>query len=74
MTNTTSDEPTERNRRVIHATCMTHGGPRGFANLVMRKLDGEIELDPHATGACVLQLDEAGAVEVWDQLGEWLGR
>jgi hypothetical protein len=62
-----------RNRRVIPATCTTHGGTRGFTNLVMRKLDGEIEFDPHAVGACVLRLDEQAATQVRDQITEWLG-
>jgi hypothetical protein len=66
-------EPTGGNRRVIHVSCSTHGGPAGFTNLVMRKLDGEIELDPHATGACVIRLDEDAAAAVRDQLSEWLG-
>ena len=42
------------NRRVIHATCSRHGGPLGFTNLVVSKRDGQIELDPHADGSCVL--------------------
>jgi hypothetical protein len=61
------------NRRVVHVSCSTHGGPAGFTNLVLRKLDGEIELDPHATGACVIRLDEDAATAVRDQLSEWLG-
>jgi hypothetical protein len=61
------------NRRVIHVNCSTHGGARGFTNLVLRKLGGEIELDPHATGACVIRLDEDAATAVRDQLSEWLG-
>lgn len=60
-------------RRVIHATCMQHGGARGFTNLVIRKLDGEIELDPHAVGGCVIKLDEDGATVLRDALTEWLG-
>jgi hypothetical protein len=61
------------NRRVVHVSCSTHGGAAGFANLVLRKLDGEIELDPHATGAGVIRLDEDAATAVRDQLSEWLG-
>jgi hypothetical protein len=73
-----SDEPqpptTQRTRRVIPATCLTHGGSRRFTNLVMRKtLDGRIEFDPHATGSCVLELDAPDAAAVRDQLTEWLG-
>ncbi len=62
-----------RTRKVIHATCTRHGGSRGFTNLVMTKIGGRITLDPHATGACVIELDEAEATAVWDQLTEWLG-
>ena len=64
---------TSRNRKVIPVTCTKHGGAHGFTNLVMRKLDGEIEFDPHAVGACVLRLDEQAATQVRDQLTEWLG-
>jgi hypothetical protein len=41
-------------RRVIHATCRTHGGCIGFTNLVVTKRDGVIELAPHVTGQCVM--------------------
>lgn len=45
-------QPTGTNRRrVIPSTCIVHGGSRGYTNLVVRELDGTIELDPHATGA-----------------------
>jgi hypothetical protein len=60
------------NRRVIEVTCSTHGGPAGFTNPVMRKVDGVIELDPHATGACVLRLDQDAATAVRDMITEWL--
>ncbi|MDQ3762152.1 MAG: hypothetical protein M3460_10810 [Actinomycetota bacterium] len=60
-------------RRVIHASCLLHGGARGYTNLVVRKLGEAIELDPHVTGACVLTLNEAAATELFDALGEWLG-
>ena len=42
------------NRRVIDVHCTTHGGPRGFTNLVVTKRDGLIEMDPHVTGQCVI--------------------
>ncbi len=61
------------NRRVIRATCTRHGGPRGFTNVVMTKVGGTITLDPHATGACVIEFDEAEATAVRDQLTGWLG-
>lgn len=60
-------------RRVIHASCTKHGGARGFTNVVVRKLDGEIEFDPHVTGECVLLLAEDEACALRDTLTEWLG-
>jgi hypothetical protein len=73
-----SDEPTPRparlvNRRVLHVTCTSHGGAVGFTNLVATKLDGDIELDPHVTGQCVLTLAEDEAIALRDALIEWLG-
>lgn len=58
---------------MIQATCIKHGGAKGFTNVVMTKRGGEIELDPHATGACVLRLDEDAASAVRDTIMEWLG-
>ncbi len=60
-------------RRVIHATCRTHGGAIGFTNLLATKRDGSIELDPHLTGQCVLTLAEDAAIVLRDALTEWLG-
>lgn len=68
----TSNRP-HRNRRVIHATCTTHGAAVGFTNLVATKRDGQIELDPHADGSCVLTLAEDAATQLRDALTEWLG-
>ncbi len=34
---------------------------------------GEIVLDPHVAGSCVIILDEAAATALFDLLGEWLG-
>ena len=76
MSNDTNDVAATkpvRTRKVIHATCTKHGGSRGFTNLVMTKVGGRITLDPHATGACVIELDETEATAVWDTLTEWLG-
>lgn len=42
----------------------------GYTNLVVRKVDGTIELDLHVTGACVLLIDESGAAELRDALTE----
>lgn len=55
-------------RVVIPVSCATHGGPTGFTNLMIRKLDGTIELDPHLDGSCVLILDEAAAITLRDAL------
>jgi hypothetical protein len=63
----------DRNRRVIDVSCTVHGGPRGFTPLVCSKHGDHIELDPHATGQCVIILDEKAATELFDALGEWLG-
>ncbi|MBV9013154.1 MAG: hypothetical protein JO272_14095 [Pseudonocardiales bacterium] len=63
------------NRRAIPVTCAVHRGPRGFANLVVeRKDNGDILLDPHVTGECVIILDEAAAMALFDVLGAWLRR
>ncbi|MGH3889224.1 MAG: hypothetical protein ACRDSZ_22145 [Pseudonocardiaceae bacterium] len=62
-----------RLRKVIPSTCTRHGDARGFTNLVVRRLDEGIELDPHAVGGCVIILDERGATALFDLLGEWLG-
>ncbi len=71
---TDSAPPTpDRNRRVIPITCSAHGGARGFTSLVVRKLDGEIELEPHGLRCCVLVLNEAAATQLFDVLGECLG-
>jgi hypothetical protein len=61
------------NRRVIAATCTKHAGERGFTNLVVTRRDGDIELDPHVAGSCVITLDETAATALFDLLGEWLG-
>lgn len=65
--------PVERKRRVIHATCVCHGGARDFTNVVMTKRDNVIVLDPHAIGACVIEFNEEAATAVRDQFSEWLG-
>jgi hypothetical protein len=62
-----------RNRKVIHATCALHRGPAGFTNVVLTKRDGEIELDPHVTGCCVITFDEDAATAVRDTITQWLG-
>jgi len=66
-------QPAGKRRRVIHATCALHRGPVGFTNLVVSKRGGQIELDPHAAGACKITIDENGARVLRDALTEWLG-
>ncbi|MDQ2883272.1 MAG: hypothetical protein M3Y48_19405 [Actinomycetota bacterium] len=61
------------NRRVIMCHCTVHGGPIGFTNLVISKRDGQIVMDPHVTGGCVIVFDEKAAAELFDAIGEWLG-
>lgn len=65
--------PRDPNRQVIPATCHLHGGTPGFCNLVVRKINARIELNPHATGCCLLTLDEDGACVLRDALIGWLG-
>ncbi|MGB6161710.1 MAG: hypothetical protein WCF33_22950 [Pseudonocardiaceae bacterium] len=63
------------NRKAIPVSCALHRGPRGFANLVVeRKRDGEIVLDPHVTGACVIILDEDAVTALFEVLRTWLRR
>jgi hypothetical protein len=69
-----SAKASRENRRAIPVSCALHQGPRGFANLVVeRKRDGEIVLDVHVTGACVIILDEDAARALFNLLGTWLG-
>jgi hypothetical protein len=65
--------PSNGRRRVIPATCALHRGPVGFTNLLVSKRDGTIVLDPHATGCCVISLDEESATMLRDLLTQWLG-
>jgi hypothetical protein len=76
VTNDTNDDAATKpvkTRKVIHATCTQHGGSRGFTNVVLTKRGGEIELDPHATGSCVITFDKDAAIAVRDTITEWLG-
>lgn len=67
------ENPQLGNHRTVSATCQTHGGCKGFCNLRLTKVGGEITLDPHVTGCCVIRLDETEAGAVRDTLTEWLG-
>lgn len=72
---TSEPQPPTRDRRrvVISASCSMHGVARGFTNLVVRVVDGQIELDPHVDGSCKLTLDEDAGGVLRDALTEWLG-
>ncbi len=70
---TTDNPPTASNSRTVAATCRTHRGCKGFCNLRLAKVNGEIVLDPHVSGCCVISLDENEARTVRDTLTEWLG-
>jgi hypothetical protein len=62
------------NRVVVHASCDTHGGPRGFTNLLVTKLpDGRIQFDPHATGCCTVTVEEDAARTLAEAVLRWLG-
>jgi IMP cyclohydrolase len=41
--------------------------------LVLTKRDSEIEMNPYATGRCIIVLDQNAATKLFDVLGEWLG-
>ncbi|MGH3884167.1 MAG: hypothetical protein ACRDRC_12310 [Pseudonocardiaceae bacterium] len=74
MTDVSITQPTGGdNRRVLHASCSCRGVANGFANLVVSKRDGCIELDPHAVGCCTLTLAEDEACALRDALTGWLG-
>ncbi|MBV9160508.1 MAG: hypothetical protein JO281_02875 [Pseudonocardiales bacterium] len=74
MSTTPEWSAARQNRIVLNATCGVHQGPRGFANLVVRKLpDGRIEFDPHVTGACVVTVEIDGARKLVEALVRWLG-
>lgn len=66
-----SSEP-PKSQRTIPVTCRTHGAET-FCNLRMSKTGDKITLDPHVTGACVVELDQPAATTVRDTLTEWLG-
>lgn len=51
---TSEGQPASAQGRTIPVTCETHGGCRGFGNLRVRRQGGDIVLDPHVTGACVI--------------------
>jgi hypothetical protein len=50
----------------------THGRKR-LCNLRVTKIDGELVLNPHGDGSCVLRLDEVAVTQLFNLPGEWLG-
>lgn len=68
---TIGNQPSDKNQRTVPATCRTHRGCKGFCNLRLAKVNGEIVLDPHVAGCCVISLDETEARTVRDTLTEW---
>jgi hypothetical protein len=56
------------NDRTILTTCQIHGS-KGFCNLRVSKIDGEIVLNPHVDGSCILRLDETAARQLFEVLG-----
>jgi hypothetical protein len=60
-------------RKVIPATCERHRGSIGFTNLLVSMREGNIVLDPHVDGSCVIYLDQDAATELCTTLTEWLG-
>jgi hypothetical protein len=64
--------PRSRRRVVIPATCHQHRGV-GCTNFLVTLRGGEIVLDPHVDGSCVITLDEKGASTLRDTLTQWLG-
>ena len=65
--------PSRANERTIMVTCATCPGARGFTSLRVTRIGGDIVLDPHFAGACVLVFNETAATALFDLLGEWVG-
>jgi hypothetical protein len=63
--------PRGGNDRTIAVTCQIHGA-RGFCNLRLTKVGGDIVLDPHVACSCVLTFDEAAAHAGYEVFREWL--
>ncbi|MGH3934077.1 MAG: hypothetical protein ACRDS1_03690 [Pseudonocardiaceae bacterium] len=68
MTDVSITQRTGDNRRVLHDSCSCRGVANGFANLVVSKRNGCIELAPHVTGSCTMTLDEDEACALRDAL------
>ena len=58
--------------RTIPAAYQVDEGCREFCTRRVSKTNGEIRLDPYIAGACVISLDEDGALSLRDTLTEWL--
>jgi hypothetical protein len=61
-----------QNSGTIPVSCVPHGGPRCFANLMVERRGEEVVLDTQVTGGYMIILDEAGAEALFDVLGAWL--
>ena len=58
--------------RAIPAAYQVDEGCREFCALRVSKTKGEIMLDPYIAGACVVSLEESGALAMRNTLTEWL--
>jgi hypothetical protein len=59
-------------RAVSGERASSNPAPRRFCNIVVTKDEGEIAMDPHVTGTCVLIFNEGEASALRDLLVEWL--
>ena len=66
--------PASANQRTISATCKNQAGDVEPCNLGVTKLAGNIVLNPHVTGSCVIILDEAAVTALVDLLGQDIGQ
>jgi hypothetical protein len=71
VTNGTNDAA--GSRKVIHATCVIHPGTPNFTNLELVWDGFDLVLNPHATGACTLLLNETEARELRSVIDGVLG-
>lgn len=59
--------------REIHAPCVPYGRQVSFMTLAVSTRSGQIDLDPHTTGACKVTIDEEVARVLRYALIKWLG-
>ncbi|MGH3888953.1 MAG: hypothetical protein ACRDSZ_20755 [Pseudonocardiaceae bacterium] len=68
----TPDQRARANDQTINVTCTTCSSGKRWCNLRVTRLDsGDIVLDPHVTGACVIVLDDAAVTALFALLGQW---